>query len=123
MSTLMITAATTDDEIGAPVRAARSELAAAAAEAGASQSDFSGYGATLVVLAQAVRDAEAVARVQHAYRGIIGTPSEKLSFLFSIAAASDDTWSGRGNDSRRAERDAVVAWVKSAASALRYGAL
>jgi len=117
-----ITAQTTDEQILAPVVKAKNDLLEMATEFAGSE--FQG-GERLVGAAQNVRSAEAVCQVAFEYRNVLrntSDPQKATEYLVSVLCrGSDDTWSGRGNDSRRSANDAVRAFVTEMFDNLRFG--
>lgn len=111
MSTsLRVTADTSDEDILAPIKAAKMSLSTYVASR---ISDPNMCGEELVVRAQAVRNAEALASAQLAYSRTLQMGRDKLACLFDLVSTTDDSWSGRGNDSRRAADDVVREWAKT----------
>lgn len=117
---MKITAETTNEQILAPIQAAKDALVQAATEA---QSSEYLRGKDLVSAAQRVRNAEELATAQMLYRDHLKGAPEKAPFiLFNLVSRVDDRWSGRGNDSTRAAHDVVVEWATNAMDDIRYGA-
>ncbi len=69
--------------------------------------------------------AEDLASVQMRYRNLLEARNndtvEALFFLVQTAAATNDTWSGRTNDSIRASQDAIRDWALRTAEDVKYG--
>ena len=102
---MKITAATTDDQILASITVAKQKLSEVAAEAASSEE--------LVNAAQAVRNAEELARVQLQYRNHLAHEASDLQIMkFLLNATRVD------NDSTRAAADVVRTWADSIAENL-----
>lgn len=115
---MRIDANTTDEKILANVVSTKAALVKIATEA--VESEYL-LGEKMVQAAQAVRNAEALACAQTTYRNICQkNPARRASFLFDSVIRTDDTWSGRGNDSTRSAQDAVRQWVENQMSDLRF---
>lgn len=106
------TAETTDDTILAPLEAARESLVALAQGRGRAED--------IAASALAVCEAEGVAATRIAYRNALRVAAERRHMdpthpevravaaqcvTDLVLAGADDTWSGRGNDARRARYD------------------
>lgn len=123
-----ITADTTIEQITGPVRRARLEMKIKAIEfadeSGENAEEFFLRGEALVSLAQNVASAEALMTVQLQYLSVcVKSPEHRLQTLFDIISrGADDSWSGRKNDSKRSEFDAVRSWASDQADRLRYEA-
>lgn len=123
MMNKMITAETTDEQIMAPVLAARKSLQDVLNE----QKD-SEYllGERMVRAAQAVRDAEAVSAAAFSFRNVVAKKGDDnliltQSLMGLLVRGADDTWSGRGNDSNRSAHDAVRRFAEDQFDHIRYG--
>lgn len=107
-----ITADTTDADILAPLEAARESLVTLAQGRGRAED--------LAASALAVCEAEGIAATQIAYRNALRGAAERRHMNPThpevravaaqcvtdlVLAGADDTWSGRGNDARRARYD------------------
>lgn len=107
-----VTATTTDEALLAPVKSAKQTLAQKATDA--VTDDFL-LGDRLVVAAQAVMCAEAVASAAFTYRNMLANGADagrRKDYLFSLMrGGADDTWSGRSNDARRSAFDSVREWA------------
>lgn len=111
-----ITENTTKEEIFAPVVKAKEALAIEANKA--LENDYV-VGDYLVQRAQAVRNAEALARAQMQYVWVLNEDADRAKdFLFGLVTEMNDKWSGRGNDSIRESYDAILQWARSEFAAL-----
>jgi len=121
-----ITAQTTEADIIAPVIAARQAMAEKAAEVAKASNEnpteFFLEGEALRGLAQNVVSAEALMSAQLRYLSVCkNKPENRLKVLFSIVGrGADDSWSGRGNDSKRSAFDAVRDWATDQAFDLQH---
>lgn len=112
-----VTAATTDEQIVAPIADAKTALAEYATEQVTGEFQV---GERLVGLAQAVRNAEELASAQLHYRDILVNKPENAPFyLIDLLSRTDDSWSGRGNDSRRSASDVIRRWASDEGMNLR----
>lgn len=106
-----ITADTTEGQIFGQIEEAKAALSRVVEKA---LTEDVLAGEKLVRAAQEVRNAEALAVVQFRYARLVAggaATSGRLKYLFDAGTHSDDTWSGRGNDSTRAAQDVVRDWA------------
>ena len=100
---MKVTAKTTDEQLFAPIQAARKALAEAAAGDEVDGCRLAGY-------VNDVASAEGAANARYRYRAVMrqdgGTHEKAMAHVVALMFnGADDTWSGRGNDAKRAKFD------------------
>lgn len=100
---MKITAQTTDEQIMAPVEAARQEMAKWLIE------DKGADAESIASRANGIAVAEGRAQARWEYRNALADEATdeqiKAHFFRLLTNHPDDKWSGRGNDARRAKAD------------------